>query len=1082
MPAIGERGSAEGEARGRRRRKKPVYGPPAPKPKARPFTPSPDQVDRSRAHRAEQIKRSRSLSPDRQDTKRSPAQQRRDAIVIRTNIAETRKAGKLRVTDPKAWRKSGGISIREEQAKARKQRAARLAPALMILEQTARPSHAVAAGTRAAIRGKNPLPAAGRGFTLKDKSLFSDVLKDLGVKGPAASVGGFVLDVAADPTTYLSFGVGGVAKKAAEKEARKATTKALKAGASKKAADRAGRAAAAKVIKTETNKGFKVGFAGKTTSGRTTAKLSRAVKAPQEAEKLRGALPGRLIRHVAPSVRPAGVAEKDFLKVREAMVRGRAIASVGEKRVRNRAQAVARALPGDAHPKITDALEGRSLAGLTEAEQKVAQALAHDYDQMYRAEHGRGLVGPKFKEFGYSPRRAVSELEPTGSRRRMGGAQLESSKARTNRRPRAQFRGTEDDIYTENAALGYYLRGRDSYVKQGRKEVIDALHDVGRRWHPGQALKNGEEIYKFTGRKMPTRVDGDELKSLMRGGAPPGLNEYRVLHRDLVKTAEQGTPERLEGLEELGRIWDRQIQGRVKTVLTVINPQYHATNLYGDLFNAYKAAPVAALARDLGISARALAYRARREAASKTLAKQIEPSSGSVKIGGHKVSLDALIKEAEDHGAINQGFIGRDLAEVLDRQGKEAAQRLGQGRIARHVPGGRAVATSRVGSKVAHPIDTIRDLAQYREDAVRLALYLGRRRKGDSPDEASRFTNRHLFDYGDLTQFEKSVLRRVLPFYTFTARNFPQQVRALLERPGKYANLEKARQEALKASQVPEGYEGDLEKYEQQGVPIPIPGTSNLLYPKLPVTDLSRLTLKDQGNYLMAMLTPILKTPVELDQNYSFFLRRKIDDLVGEVGPEGEKVEQLKPAPPALLAALKKAPGGKSIMKALRMRAYTDQKTGKRVVGWPAKIEYVWRSTPATTFASSAGSQIPNTRGQSPTQATVGYTTGLKVVPYSKPDVAKNRAGDRYSFLQAKAKSMRREGTAYNKNKTRTGAYQKVLDEAREVYKLIDTSKPARTGPDPAETEKLLRGLGAGGGTTVDQDEIDKLLRGIGAG
>lgn len=1039
------------------------------KPKRRKVTvTTPDRADDRAAIRKDQLARSRSVSPDRQDTKRSPAQQRRDRTVVAENIRASTPVRLL----PK-YEKAREAS--------RKQRAARLAPALTVLEQTARPSHAVAAGARAAIHGKNPIPAAGRGFALKDKSLFSDVLRDLGVKGPIASVGGFALDVAADPTTYLSFGVGSVGRKAAEKAGRKATEKALKAGASKKAADKAGRAAAGKAAGRESNAGLKVGFAGKTTSGRTTAKLSRAVRAPRAGEKLRAALPGRLVRHVAPSVRPAGVSEQDFLKVRSAMVRGRAIASVGEKRVRNRAQAVARALPGDAHPKITDALESRSLAGLTPEEAQVARALAHDYDAMHQAEHSRGLVGPKFKEFGYSPRRAVSELEPAGSRKRLGGAQLESSKARTNRRPRAQFRGTKDDIYTENAALGYYLRGRDSYVKQGRKEVIDSLHDVGRRWHVGQALKDGEEIYKFTGRKMPSRVEGDELKSLMRGGAPPGLSEYRVLHRDLVKTAEQGIPERLEGLEELGRIWDRQIQGRVKTVLTVVNPQYHATNLYGDLFNAYKAAPVAALARDLGVSVRALTYRARREAASKTLAKQVAPSGGSVKIGGHRVTLDVLIKEAEDHGAINQGFIGRDLAEVLDRQGKEAAQRLGQGKVARRTRAGQAIATSRVGSKVAHPIDTIRDIGQYREDAVRLALYLGRRRKGDTADEAARFTNRHLFDYGDLTQFEKSVLRRVLPFYTFTARNFPQQVRALLERPGKYANLEKVREEAQRTSDVPEGYERFLRRFEQQGLPIPVPGQKNLLYLKLPAMDLGRLSVSDQGNYLMAMLTPVLKAPVEYTQNYNFFFREKIDQLIDQKGPDGETVRQIKPAPRWLVEGLRKLPHGKDAAEALHIRQFTDKKTGKRIWGWPAKLDYLLKQTPASGTALQFGTGTTTSRGQTTAQKVLGYGTGLKSVPFSKPDVDKQRAGSRYDFLQAKAKAMRHDGDAYNPNGTRTGAYQKVLDESREVFKLIDTSPKASSGVDPAETEKLLRGLGAGGGTTIDQDEVDKLLRGIGA-
>jgi hypothetical protein len=141
-----------------------------------------------------------------------------------------------------------------------------------------------------------------------------------------------------------------------------------------------------------------------------------------------------------------------------------------------------------------------------------------------------------------------------------------------------------------------------------------------------------------------------------------------------------------------------------------------------------------------------------------------------------------------------------------------------------------------------------------------------------------------------------------------------------------------------------------------------VPGTSNLLYPKLPATDLGRLTIKDQGNYLMAMLTPIIKNPIELDQNYSFFLRRKIDELVDEKGPNGETVETAQARAARGARRLKRARSGprKEIAKALRLKPYTDKKTSKKVIGWPAKVDYVWRSTPATNVREQAGSQIPN--------------------------------------------------------------------------------------------------------------------------
>jgi hypothetical protein len=908
------------------------------------------------------------------------------------------------------------------------------APGLRILEQLTRPLHAAANETLSDIRrggvseilalhapgsraAADRRRALSRGIQNKDKTTYSDVLAAAGVKNKLVrGVGGFGLDVVADPLTYTPFGLAG---------------KGLRAG------------------------GEKVG-------------------ATRVAEKARGTLPVRLARQVNPNIRPAGVSPQHFREVRDALRRGRAITATGEKRARTVAQGIARKLPGDTHPQITDALEGRSTELLNPDEQKVAKFLQAEYDRMHGEEHAAGLVGPKFPEFGYSPRRPQSELEREGSRKRLSGAQLASSKARTNRRPYSEFRGGEHDIYTENAPLAYYLRGRDSAVKLGRHEVIQTLHRVGRVWHPGAHIGPGEEVYKFAPRRMPSRVDDDELKSLLRGGAPAGRNEYRVLHRDLVGTAEQSVPQRLEGLDDVLKVWDRG-QGKIKTALTVPNPQYHLTNLYGDLFNAYHGSNVVSLARSLGVSSRVLKYKAKREAALKTLDRQVDPAGKGVKIGGDRVSVAELLDEAERHGAVGQGFIGRDLADVLDAQGKEAAERLGRGKVTKRLgETGRKVGTGKITGRLAHPIDTIRDISQYREDAVRLATYISARRRGLTPDAATAHVARHHFDYADLTTFERSVLRRVLPFYTFTARNTPLQIRTLFEKPGKFANLEKVREEAQKSSDVPAGYEKDLRLFEQQGLPIPVPGTGQLLYPKLPAMDLSRLTVRDQGNYLMAMLTPLIKTPVELSQNYNFFFRQPIDELLNAPGPHGETVRTLKPAPGWLINAVRKIPAGQgdALLRDLHVRKYTDKTSGKRVWGWPAKLDYILKQTPASGVALQLGTGLPTSRGQTTGQKILGYGTGLKVAPFSTPQIREQRAQKAYSYLQAKAKQMRHDGDAYRPDGTRTRPYQQVLDQTRAVETVLGIRDLKRKRPSnlSRDAAAALRSLGPSGGSTLSPD------------
>ena len=83
--------------------------------------------------------------------------------------------------------------------------------AAKVLDYTIRPTYAIAGAGGAVIHGKNPAKAAARGLTGKDKRLWSHNLRDLGVPKGVAGPAGLVLDVATDPTTYVTAGTGSVA-------------------------------------------------------------------------------------------------------------------------------------------------------------------------------------------------------------------------------------------------------------------------------------------------------------------------------------------------------------------------------------------------------------------------------------------------------------------------------------------------------------------------------------------------------------------------------------------------------------------------------------------------------------------------------------------------------------------------------------------------------------------------------------------------------------------------------------------------------------------------------------------------------
>jgi len=89
------------------------------------------------------------------------------------------------------------------------------------------------------------------------------------------------------------------------------------------------------------------------------------------------------------------------------------------------------------------------------------------------------------------------------------------------------------------------------------------------------------------------------------------------------------------------------------------------------------------------------------------------------------------------------------------------------------------------------------------EDNSRIAVFFDQLNKGKSFKEASQTVRKYLFDYSELTDFEKKVMRRVFPFYTWSRKNIPLQIENVLKQPRKYQAYAKG----VRAFQEPESQE-----------------------------------------------------------------------------------------------------------------------------------------------------------------------------------------------------------------------------------------------------------------------------------
>ncbi len=108
-----------------------------------------------------------------------------------------------------------------------------------VMDVLSRPQYASAEVVRRATgKGKGSvLGGLAGGLSGKNKTSYSTVLKEHGIKGPVGTIAGFVGDVALDPTTYVP---GGAVVKAAGKGVAKGATKAASTKAGKNFLEREG--------------------------------------------------------------------------------------------------------------------------------------------------------------------------------------------------------------------------------------------------------------------------------------------------------------------------------------------------------------------------------------------------------------------------------------------------------------------------------------------------------------------------------------------------------------------------------------------------------------------------------------------------------------------------------------------------------------------------------------------------------------------------------------------------------------------------------------------------------------------------
>lgn len=258
----------------------------------------------------------------------------------------------------------------------------------------------------------------------------------------------------------------------------------------------------------------------------------------------------------------------------------------------------------------------------------------------------------------------------------------------------------------------------------------------------------------------------------------------------------------------------------------------------------------------------------------------------------------ALEREMIDLDVVHRG--GRSSAEVMSDPAK-----MGQTRIEDLLPGKSrpgvlasaaqgfkegswsplsAASVTGVGKNTTDkfaPILAGRNVQLTLDDINRKAAYIAYRRQGYVPKQAAEMVKAVHYDFGNLSQFERTFMRRLIPFYGWMRQNIPSVLTELAQNPGG-----KMRQ-AIRGTEALRGDEpGFIPGYIGHGVAAkvgePQEGTTRFLSRLgLPFEDLGEML---SGGGPLGGLNPIIKAPVEQMTGSQLYSGRDLRDLYSMTG------------------------------------------------------------------------------------------------------------------------------------------------------------------------------------------------------
>ena len=307
--------------------------------------------------------------------------------------------------------------------------------------------------------------------------------------------------------------------------------------------------------------------------------------------------------------------------------------------------------------------------------------------------------------------------------------------------------------------------------------------------------------------------------------------------------------------------------GLFKGYVTSLFPSFHIRNMTSNTFQNMLKIGVDALNPYLHNDAIALVF-------GRNLDKQITTKTGKViKLGEIRRMIN------KESNILSAGAFGK-MEQFIEEGGERA------------IKGGKEAGRFNPLSRNNLAFKAGQALGTKAEQEAKVVNVLSNIMQGKTVKEAVTIADETLFNYSKLTEFERSVMRRVIPFYTFARKNAELQIKALAHTPGAVA----AQLKGIKA--VGEAVGDPITEEDKKGLPgyvldsLGIKAGVNQYGQNtfitgfgLPIEEFLGRFSGDKGivsnvvSNLMTQMNPLVKFPAEKATGQDFFQGRPITEI-----------------------------------------------------------------------------------------------------------------------------------------------------------------------------------------------------------